>query len=437
MTRVPFATFAAGALALAVCLAPVGVLPASAAPPTRGAAAEASDVAIVGAEIHLGDGQVIENGIITMKDGRITRVGPYAGTEPTAGTIIDGKGKIVTPGFIGADTSLGLVEIELESSTRDLTRDDRHHVRAGYDPGPAVFADSSLIQIQAIEGITSAAVAPRGGLFSGQVAWIDLLAGDYENMVAARGVAIDAHYGQVYAGSRAATLAELRRVLDDARLYARAKSQYERRQLRDLAAHPHDLEALQPVLAGRVPLTISADRAGDILALLELAKDYDLDLVVVGGAEAWKVAAQLAAAKVPVVLRPSQNLPGSFEQLAARLDNAALLHAAGVSVAIANPGDAHNVRNIKQEAGIAVAYGLPHEVALSAITLEVAKAYGMDKDYGSLERGKVANVVVWSADPFELSSWPDAVFIRGAAIPMTSRQTLLRDRYLRRHGMTK
>ncbi len=414
-----------------------------AAPPSTATPAETtrattkgrSDVAIVGAKVYLGDGRVIEDGLVTIKAGKIQAVRENTGAALTATEVIDGKGKIVTPGFIGADTSLGLVEIELESSTRDQSRDTRHHVRAAYDPAPAIFADSSLIQIQAIEGITSAAVAPSGGLFSGQVAWIDLLAGDYRNIVVESGVAVDASYGQIYGDSRAATLAEMRRVLDDARLYARSKSQYDRRQLRDLAAHPRDLAALQPVLAGQRPLTVEAHRAGDMLALIELARDYDLDLVIVGGSEAWKVADALAEAKVPVVLRPSQNLPRSFDMLGARLDAAALLHAAGVSVAIANPGDAHNVRNIKQEAGIAVAYGLPYEAAISAVTLEVARAYGMDDRYGSLEPGKVANVVVWPGDPFELSSWPDAVYIRGEAIPMRSRQTELRDRYLQRHRL--
>lgn len=425
------------ALALGLGALTVAATEVHAAPPAERAAKTAeADLVIHNAKIHVGNGEVIEHGAIVVEDGKIARV--VKGAEaPQAATIIDAGGKIVTPGFIGADTTLGLVEIDLERSTRDTTRGTRHHVRASYDPAPAIFADSSLIPIQMTEGITTAAVAPRGGLIPGQVAWIDLLPGDYPNIVAERGVAMTANYGQVYGDSRAATLAELRRVLDDARFYNRQKAAYDRRALRDLAAHPGDLEALSPVLAGEIPLTVHAHRAGDILALIELAEDYDVDLVIIGGAEAWKVAEALAAAKVPVVLRPSQNLPGSLDQLAARLDNAALLDAAGVDVVIANPGDAHNIRNIKQEAGIAVAYGMPRESALEAVTLGVARAYGLDDAYGSVEVGKVANLVIWPADPFELSTFPEAVIVRGQTMPMQTRQTLLRDRYMKRHGLTQ
>jgi imidazolonepropionase-like amidohydrolase len=161
-----------------------------------------------------------------------------------------------------------------------------------------------------------------------------------------------------------------------------------------------------------------------------LAREYRIDVVIQGGIEAWKVADALARADVTVMLTPSANLPGSFDALGARLENAAMLAEAGVDVVIADMGEAHNVRNLKQEAGIAVAYGLDPETALSALTLNVARAYGMDARYGSISRGKIANLVVWPGDPFELSNWPEHVWIRGRAVPMVSRQTLLRDRYL-------
>jgi imidazolonepropionase-like amidohydrolase len=222
----------------------------------------------------------------------------------------------------------------------------------------------------------------------------------------------------------------MRRVLDDAKFYAKNKRAHDRRAMRDLSAHPSDLEALGPVLARRIPLTIGANRASDILAALALAEDYRIRIAIQGGAEAWKVADALAKAKVTVMLTPSSNLPGSFDTLGSRLDNAALLAAAGVEVVIADMGEVHNIRNITQEAGIAVAYGLDREQALSALTLNVARVYGMDQRYGSIATGKVANLVVWPGDPFELSNMPDQVYIRGRAIPMVSRQTLLRDRYL-------
>lgn len=388
------------------------------------AAAPEAPLVISADELHVGDGTVVKDATVVVKGGEIAQVG---GAELRTGAAVHAP--VVTPGLIAADTRLGLIEIDLEKSTRDDARATEHPVRAAYDASRAFHADSSLIQVQAIAGITSAAVAPAGGLLSGQVAWVDLVHGDHRGALVRAGVAVGGSLGRSYGGSRAAALAMLREVLTDAQVYRARKDAYERAQSRPLAAHPLDLQALQPALAAQVPLTVSADRASDILAALDLARDYKLRLVIIGGAEAWKVAPELAAAGVPVVLQPSRNLPVSFDALGARLDSAALLAAAGVPVVIAWLDDAHNLRNITQEAGIAVAHGLPHDAALRAITLEPARAYGQDASHGSVAAGKVANLVLWSGDPLELSSRPVQVFIRGQAVPMASRQTLLRDRY--------
>lgn len=386
---------------------------------------------LVGAEIHVGDGTVIENGVIELRGDRIVAVDGHgrAASLPAGATVIDLAGRRITPGLIAAATPLGLVEIDLEGSTVDTERKVSDPIRSGYDSAVAVHADSSLIQVSAIEGITSAAVTPQGGLLSGQVTWIDLVAGDHRDIVARPRIAMAGQIGATVAGSRAASMATLREVLDDARFHRDRRAAFERRQTRDLAAHRLDLEALGPVLDGTVPLVVHANRASDLLALVELSRDTGVRVVVVGGSQGWKVADALAEAKVAVVVQPSANLPGSFDQLGARLDNAALLHAAGVRLGIAVLGEAHNVRNVTQEAGIAIANGLPPQAALSAVTLELAQIYGMDAHYGSIAPGKVANLVVWDGDPFELSRWPTAVWIRGRTIPMRSRQTLLRDRY--------
>lgn len=385
----------------------------------------------VGAQVHRGDGTVIEDGVIEIRGTRIVDVGATAGAPaiPSNATIIDLEGKRVTPGFIAAATPLGLVEIGMESSTVDTERHDPDPIRAGYDASVAVHADSSLLAVSAIEGITSAAVTPSGGLLSGQVAWIDLVTGDHRTIVARPKIAMAGQLGRTFAGSRAATLARLAEVFADAQLYRDKRSAFDRRQTRDLSAHRLDLEALGPVLDGTMPLVVQANRASDLLAVARLAQESKLRVTIVGGAQAWKVADALAEAKVSVIVQPSQNLPGGIDHFGARMDNAALLHAAGVQVGIAVLGEAHNVRNVSQEAGIAVAHGLPEQAALSAVSLNIAKAYGMDADYGSIEAGKVANLVVWDGDPFELSQWPSQVYIRGEAIPMRSRQTLLRDRY--------
>lgn len=393
-------------------------------------------VALIGGTIEVGDGTTIEGGVVEMRGTRIVRVaGPGAvAALPSDARRIDVSGKIVTPGLIAASTPLGLTEIGAEGSTRDDARQSEDLVRAAYDAAPAVNAASALLRVQAIEGITTAATTPQGGLFSGQAAWIDLAADEHATIVARPSIAMVAHLGQAYAGSRAATLAKMREVLDDARFYRDRRAAFDRRQTRDVVAHRLDLQALDPIVSGQSPLFVSADRVSDILALIELSRDYDLSVVLVGGGQAWQVADALADARIPVIVQPSRNLPGGFDTIGARLDNAALLHAAGVEVGIAVLGDAHNARNVTQEAGIAVANGLDHAVALRAVTLHLARAYGMDADYGSLAAGKVANVVVWDGDPFELSKLPTRVYVRGEPIPLRSRQTLLRDRYLERLG---
>ncbi|MCA9685265.1 MAG: amidohydrolase family protein [Myxococcales bacterium] len=381
------------------------------------------------ATILVGDGTTIEHGSILIEGGKITRVEAGSITVSGGVTTMELGGKVVTPGLIAAQTQLGLVEISAEPSTHDAVRQGPDAIKAGYDPAPAINADSSLIAVQAIEGVTAAAVAPGGGLISGEVAWIDLLPGDYQHIVAAHGVAMSAQLGHAHQGSRAAGLAELRRAFEDAEWYRQNQRNYDKGAARELVAHPADLKALWPVLDKTIPLVVGADRASDMLALIELAEDFDLMLTIVGATEGWKVRDELAAAKVSVVIQPTQNLPGSFDSLGARLDNAALLAGAGVTVAITH-FDSHNARNLTQEAGIAVANGLDPKVALAAVTGNVARAYGMEADYGLIAAGKVASLVIWDgADPFEFSTWPEQVIVRGKALPMRSRQTELRDRY--------
>lgn len=407
---------------------PTPSIPAARATPVP---ARAGPVYLVGGELHVGDGTVIPDAVIAMDGGKFTVVGDASARarllDPSAA--IDLRGKIITPGLFAADTQLGLVEIDLEASTRDDGMTTAQPVRAAHDAASALNAESGLIPVQVIEGVTSAAVAPTGGLISGQVAVIDLVYGDHRGLAAHPRAAVAAHLGQAHAGSRAATLAKLREVLNDAKIFPARRAAYERAQSRELAAHPLDLEALQPLFKRQAVLTITADRASDILAALDLAADFKLRLTIIGGAEAWKVADELARAQVPVIIEPTHNLPDDFDSMGARLDNAALLHRAGATVVLSAPGGTHNLRSLTQGAGIAVANGLPWEAALTAITLGPARAYGVERTHGSVAVGKVANLVVWSGDPFEFSSVPMQVYVRGALVRGASRQTLLRDRY--------
>jgi imidazolonepropionase-like amidohydrolase len=192
-----------------------------------------------------------------------------------------------------------------------------------------------------------------------------------------------------------------------------------------------DLDALVPVVEGRMPLVVEAYRESDIRQVIAFASAYRLKVILLGGAEAWKAAPALARAGIPVIADPRDNLPTSFETLGATLDNVPRLQKAGVKVAIATMGGAldQRYRSLRQFAGIAVANGLPYEEALASITRIPAEIWGMAATYGTLERGKEADVVIWSGDPLELASLPTAVFIRGQAQDLTSRQTQLRDRY--------
>jgi imidazolonepropionase-like amidohydrolase len=199
--------------------------------------------------------------------------------------------------------------------------------------------------------------------------------------------------------------------------------------MQPLAARAADLEALLPVLHGQLPLIAIANRRSDIETALRLGREFKLRLILGGAQEAWEIAPAIAAAGVPVIVEPLDNIP-SYDGLGVRYENAALLAKAGVKIVLMET-DTHNSRNLKQQAGNAVSYGLPWDQALRAITLSPAEVFGVADRYGSLDAGKVANVVVWSGDPFEFSTAVEHVFIRGQEVPLKSRQTELLERYKR------
>jgi imidazolonepropionase-like amidohydrolase len=229
-------------------------------------------------------------------------------------------------------------------------------------------------------------------------------------------------------GARSLSLSRLREALDDARLYAQRRAAFDRRQMRESRVSRLDLERLSEALAGRLPVVVAVSRASDILRVLELAKAYGLRLVLQGAEEAWVVADAIAAARVPVIVQPFDNLPRGFERLGTRHDNAALLAAAGVDVIITTYGP-HRAHTLRQEAGNAVARGLAWEQALSAVTLAPARALGIERDHGTVAAGRVANLVVWDGDPFELSTSAVHVLVRGREQSLRTRQDALVERY--------
>jgi imidazolonepropionase-like amidohydrolase len=195
--------------------------------------------------------------------------------------------------------------------------------------------------------------------------------------------------------------------------------------------HPLGRQAFARYLAGG-RVVFSVDRASDISRTIAFAKRNGMKPVIAGGAEAWLVADELAKAKVPVLLDALINLPGNFDSIGSRLDNAALLHAAGVQIAFTQFGDSHNARKVRQVAGNAAAHGLPKEAALAALTGEPAEIFGLGRTRGRIAPGQTADLVLWSGDPLEVTSVADQVWIAGRAVAMRSRQHELRDRYLQR-----
>ncbi len=394
----------------------------------------ADSFAVTGGTVHtMGPAGVVENGTVLVVDGRIAAVG--AGLAIPPGTRrVDARGKIVTPGLFNSLTRLGIVEVwAAEGSGDGEVKDER--LTAAFDVAMALNPRSTLIAVNRIEGLTRAVVAPQPGssLIAGQGAVIHLGLG--ADLLVRPQVAMFAALGEQGAalagGARGAAMLRLREALQDAADHAAHRNDYDTGARRDYALSRLDLEALAPVARGDVPLVVTVHRASDILAILRLAKELGVRLILAGVAEGWEVAREIAAAEVPVLVEPLDNLPESFEQVGATLENAARLRASGVRVAFMN-GDAHNARNVRQSAGNAVAYGMPWRDALAALTIVPAEIWGIADRYGSLEPGKDADLVLWDGDPLEVTTFADAVYIRGEEIPMTSRQTQLRERY-RRH----
>ena len=392
--------------------------------------AAAGDLLIRGATVHPGDGSApLAATDVHVRDGRIVAIGK--GLVASGAELVEAKGRPLTPGLFGGLTGLGLEEVSLEPSTVDNAvggdePDPAALWRPEFDVSLAFNPASAVLPVSRVEGVTFAVIAPAvaaGGSFvAGQGALISLsgkldsILPDSRSLFVELGSSAAPQAG----GSRAAQFMMLDQAIDDARLADDAE-----RELLTRAGRKVFAGYLQ---GGRVVFKL--DRAVDIVAVLKLSKRAGFKPIIVGGAEAWRVAEQLAAAKVPVVIDPLANLPASFDQLAARLDNAALLVKAGVEVAFTQFGDAtHNARKIRQLAGNAWANGLEREQALRAITATPARVFGA-ADRGRIALGQRADLVLWTGDPLELGSWAEQVWIDGVAQSMRSRQTELRDRYL-------
>lgn len=415
--------------------------------------------AITGGRVLTGT-SVIENGTVVIQNGRVVSVG--TGAAPSGARVIDARGKVVTPGFVAVDSGLGGSEISSVGGSDDLSN-GANSISASFDVSYGLDPWSFTLPVARLGGITRAIVVPShagggggghahddsdfagvgaGGfqapsLFAGQAAIIHLgpnLEGGGTDILVKPRVAMVAPFGEagagVAGGARGAQFTQFKETLAEVRLYARNKAAYDRAGLRDLSLSRADLEALIPVANGSLPLIVTVRRAADIQQVLRLAREEGVKIILDGAEEGWLVADQIVAAGVPVLLNPISNLPGNLETRAARMENAAALDAAGVVIAIkGNEGSIHRARETRYNAGNAVSHGLPYAAAIEAITVNPARIFGMDGQFGELRAGAAADVVVWSGDPLEPLSDAETIFVNGQEQAPTSRQFLLRDRY--------
>ena len=434
------------------------------------APAAAGTVAITGGTVALGDGsEPIPNGMVVIRDGRVIAAGNVRMKLPADTQMIDAIGKWVTPGIVAGFSRLGLADVNLSAEGADDTGNDGPF-NAAIDVAPAINPLYQPVAVNRADGVTRAIVAPAAGknIFAGQGAVIDTGA-DMEPITAPRKFQF-VELGETGAnkggGSRASAHVLFRNALREAAelgRYARpieaagsgTPDQRERPVVRnpnesrlygtsarrsdDVLLTRFDAAALVPVLQGRQYLLVHAERASDILQVLDLRKEFpSLKMVLVGASEGWLVADKIARSGIPVIASAVNDLPASFEQIAATQSNVGRMRAAGVNVSIGmvNDNDTHNLFMERQYAGNLVglrripgATGVSWGEALAMITSRPAQAIGMGGEIGSLAPGRRADVVIWSGDPLEGSSAAEQVFIDGVAQPLETHQTRLFERY--------
>lgn len=421
----------------------------------------AQDMAIVNAIVVVGDGgEPVQGGTVVVRGGKVVAAGAGV-TVPAGMAAIDAQGRWVTPGLVVAVTDLGLFDVEGVDESND-TRAKGSPFNAALDIAPAINAQAQHIQVSRAGGVTRAAVAPAGStsIFAGQGAIIDL-GSDPQAVTRPRAfqyVELGEEGAKLAGGSRVSAQALFRNALREARDFGSrtpltgSRSAARIEQGDDIPVDPRlsearterdenvlltrfDAAALIPVVNGAQPLYVHVERAADIRAVLALRGEFPkLRLVLVGCAEGWLAARDIAAADVPVVATPLTDLPGQFEQLASTQSNVGRMVAAGVKVALGAFGD--QPRYAPQYAGNLVALarlpgasGLSWGQAFAAISSVPAEIIGMGERFGSLKPGRAGDVVIWDGDPLEVGAGVVAVYIDGVAQPLVNHQTRLRERY--------
>jgi imidazolonepropionase-like amidohydrolase len=397
--------------------------------------APAETVLIRNATVHtMAAAGTLEGADILLRDGTIEAIG-RALAAPAQARTIDAQGRPVTPGFFGGLTHLGLKEIGLEPTAEDAAL-KLGTMRPEFDVALAFNPASVAIGVARVEGVSFAVIVPTAEAGSSKAPGGTIIAGQGSVVALNDGAATDsralfldfgADANDLSGGSRAAQYMLLKQAFLEARTPNAVLANDQR------LLTPAGRQALLDFIGGAGVFVFDVDRAADIRQVLAFAAREKLRIAIAGGAEAWRIARELAAARVPVILDALEDLPGGFDSIGATLENAARLQRAGVKVAFTlDSPEPHNVRKLRQTAGVAVAHGLPWEAGLAGLTRVPAEIFGVADRYGMLERGRRANLVVWSGDPLEVTSFATHVFIDGVLQPVRSRQTELRDRYLER-----
>ena len=369
-------------------------------------------------------------GNVLIDDNKISQVS----TSSLRGDlVINGTGKILTPGIISTDTEIGIVEIGALSVTRD---DSSNLYQIGFSIYDAFNPNSVLIPWNRSNGITSTLTLPQntnspiGGLGSFFVLDSSL------EISGSKDVVMIGRVGGSGSKSRAETFA----IIEDLLEFASSIDSSDMKTYKDIAEkidgspiaetmelHPRDLKALHKLVNDELPLIIKANRASDLLKLIELKEEYDLNLIIMGAQEAGLVASRIAESKIPLIINPINNIPESFDELGANIELAGKLEDLGITLMFNAPRD-HNYHLIRQGAGVAVANGMSYAGALKALTLSPVEVFKLG-NRGQIAPGKIADLIIWDADPLEPSSMPEKVFINGEDIDLTSRMSRLTERY--------
>jgi imidazolonepropionase-like amidohydrolase len=386
--------------------------------------------ALVGGTIHTISGGTIQGGTLLMQDGKILSVGPIE-SIPVGARVLDVKGKHLWPGMIALNTELGLREISAVNATMDANeiggnQPDVHVLRA-------INAESAHMGVTRFNGVTRSQVCPNGGgPLRGQSALIDLDGDNWEELSFVEKDMMHMRFPTVRNDADKKEMPEsmesVTQLLEEARVYARHVEAAAAAGTRGPVFDPR-LAALAPAALGEQRLALHVRNAQTILFALKFAAEEELDVVLYGAAEGWKVAEAIAAAEVPVVVGPVLAIPGSrYDPYDSAYANAAVLQRAGVEIAI-QTSDMENPRNLAFHAAMAVSFGLPHEEALRAITLYPARILGVADQLGSLEPGKIADVIVTDGDLLEIVSRVEYLFIDGQQVDLSNRQSRFYDKY--------